>query len=99
MAPLCTALERLARWERMKRLIRSEYARSVRKERWRIRATARTRARSLGFCMGFGVSSGKMLKALAGAGMIHTQGRAVREGFGFSRSITELGRNIRHNSS
>jgi len=36
-----------------------------------------------------------MLKALAGGGIIHAQGRAGRESFGFCLPITELGRTVR----
>ena len=41
-------------------------------------ATARTRSRSFGFSMATWVSGGKVLKALAGTGIIHASGRAVR---------------------
>src|ERR1044072_6757151 len=44
---------------------------------------------------GLGVSGGKGLKALAGAGIIHAWRRTGRERFGFCSPITELGRNIR----
>jgi hypothetical protein len=47
----------------------------VPKERWRRRATECTRSSSLGLSITVGVSGRKVLKALAGRGIIHRCGR------------------------
>lgn len=48
------------RWKRMNRLIQSEYALSVPRERWRRRATECTRSSSLGLL----IDSGRRVKKL-----------------------------------
>ena len=48
---------------------------------------------------GLGVSGGKVLKAPAGAGIIHTPGALRGERLGFYSPTTESGRATRHNNS